>query len=1153
MIVYHYNRFRELQGQRRVENAFIRQEVNGNDTFEFYDPNVNIYKKYDYIVFNYDDEWHEYMVLKVTEESFHGTDVYAENSICELKSTAIEIPEEERQFCTFFKEDYERFVDGTNWRTGNDFTALVAGYELPRYSSAFDIIKAHLAANPTSYLETKIYKNGEKFNRYFSIKNDTSEALIEDIQPWTRLEYRKNLESIKRISEDLETITAVYAIGNDVYHEEDGTPIDPQEEQREREIAQEAEKQRQKEDPATRTKLTEAERKARQEKAEMDRITREEERQRREASRKPLVLTTLIGSPLLINEESTKKFGIEKDGVMIPRVAIHKFDTSNINELQQMATKYLSGVCEPKVLYEADVHEQGLEGLKLADFVNIIDHELGVTLQAKVLEQTIEVDIDSRIIRLGNFKGKDSFIERVTKNIMDREVSSIFDKTEKRAEERVESLINGEGAMVTYSPNQPEYAMIGDVWFRENPDGSVDILVWSGEKWETRITSDFDKEVAAHVDSVAAQALEAQKAIEAFEKTLDTQIQNAGFPTLEEALTGIVNDADSFKAEVKEKFASQDGKITTEIGKAKDGLQVTINNLESSVNSRFTAMDGTIDSKISNANSKLNSQITQTINGVQTNIQNLEKNQASQFTQLSNMIDSKISEDEMESRITQAADQIDMTVSRTVENELAKIPQGAKVYPYNEPISPIDAMSKRMDEALPVDFTSERPNITIYQAQFGSACGRQDALQKMAESLVFPNTQIKGADGFIKYEAKGYLEYYREVASKVDELTGADVIVCTRVNGDSTYPRSWYDGLCYVEQAVSFEGGTLTRHSEPGTKGKSWSPWSLPNGDENIISRINLTAGGPVLSSGDNRLFVSPETTFIDDATIGSAHIKNASIGTAKISQIDAGNQRVVNITAANLAADKASFIEALFNGYYSNIKITGDKIQFYPNAVGDDAFSITINRKNIGFWLPDNNGRIGVITNTADPNDGLLMATTSQYYRLMLGYPDVNSYSYQQYGANDVGNYLYAISIHGRSGRITMHTAVTFNSGYTNNGSDIRLKEDIQTWDISAIRAIKDIQFIRFKYKKRQDDQKNEVYPVMYGLSAQSAPFISYERDDGYLTLDLEREQHLALKGVQELIEENEILKARVTSLEQRLEMMEEHLAKLEGGVLWK
>ncbi|NEW68828.1 gp58-like family protein, partial [Facklamia sp. 253] len=68
-----------------------------------------------------------------------------------------------------------------------------------------------------------------------------------------------------------------------------------------------------------------------------------------------------------------------------------------------------------------------------------------------------------------------------------------------------------------------------------------------------------------------------------------------------------------------------------------------------------------------------------------------------------------------------------------------------------------------------------------------------------------------------------------------------------------------------------------------------------------IINAINVTTGGTLIRSGDNKLMVTPTTTFIQNGTIKSAMIDTLDASKITTGTLNAANVRVINLDAANI------------------------------------------------------------------------------------------------------------------------------------------------------------------------------------------------------------------------------------------------------------
>ncbi|MDG4973899.1 phage tail protein [Lactococcus lactis] len=102
-------------------------------------------------------------------------------------------------------------------------------------------------------------------------------------------------------------------------------------------------------------------------------------------------------------------------------------------------------------------------------------------------------------------------------------------------------------------------------------------------------------------------------------------------------------------------------------------------------------------------------------------------------------------------------------------------------------------------------------------------------------------------------------------------------------------------------------------------------------------------------------------------------------------------------------------------------------------------------------------------------------------------------------------------------------------------NQSDIRLKENITKPTISGITETKRIQMAEFDFKQYYDNQKPEQQRPsgrQFGLIAQSSPFLSEianEKENHYLSVDLNKQVNLNTLTNQELIEKVEHLESRL------------------------
>lgn len=1162
MIIKHYNNKRERLADKRVYDTFIKEELNGNDTFEFSDEKINTYNKYDYIVFCYKGKWREYVVQKIVEDKRGGAKVYCENSVVELKNVIVT---ETSDTATYTAETLKKYLTGTNWHAGQKFITFSVTVKTEPVMNLYDLLRKILAAENLE-LETYIELRGERLVRFINLTPHVGR------NNGARLEYHGRLQSLKRIYEDKDVYTAIFPIGNTVEHEKDGKPIDPDKKRAEREAEQERNRKEREQknasvqelvvncsalnvrpDPSTKNKpirvlhygdtVTSVEIKkvgsyywarlsnggwirksytqnkairSTNEKA-ADRAKEEAERLRLEGSRRPLTITYTNGSPILEDKAATKEYGIEVDGGMAARIGILKISTSKESELLSKAQEALALYKKPRAIYEANAYEEGLEGLSLGDDVVIIDDELGAELQARVIERTIEPDKKASKIKIGNVSDATSAIANVTKNVMAHTLSAV---DEKIAEERKNTTrtIMSAGSWISYGTEPPEVAAKGDVWYRYNPDDTIDVLVWDGEEWVLKMYDTFGKELETHIGLVEDKANAFHEDAKAFQNEINQAIKDAGFSNYADSLKSVnaklvdltaKSDPAQIKNVIKEEHYVTETGVHDIVSKIDVGENVktymeTHEVVTPESYKRFVGKVG-IDKEGKTLQQKL-SQIEQTQNGFQTSVADNQQKTESRITQLANVVDTKVSSEQVESRISQSEKAISLRV------EQAQKKYGEIMEQHHE----INGIVVDLEDLYPKAWAASFPNRVVYFRT--TAAANYDRLN------------------LVKKTKKEQFEYYQD----------EEGVVTVNVQSKETWDNTTVGSLSKVTQEFRSQNMYYIRESYSA---KSWGDWKIAASD--LMSGINVEAGWVDIFSGENKLVVSPQTTFIEDATIKEAMIEDAAISTAKIGTIDASRANIINITAANLAADRAAFIRALFNGVDSNLEITGDEVKMVPHST--DGFGIRYNGHSLNFYK---NYRRATIITYADGEGtikGVLFASTFSDQSVALGCPSTNDWNEDpdershfdialEIGTDKPGVKQWGYKIH-------MYFDVNMHGRSIQNQSDIRLKEQIKPWDVRALDEIKKIEFIRYRWKKREDlDRPQDTKTEQYGLSAQSIPFLTTEDADGYLNVNETKLLHLTAKGVQELAEEvselkkeNEELKKESAELKKRIERLEE------------
>ena len=93
--------------------------------------------------------------------------------------------------------------------------------------------------------------------------------------------------------------------------------------------------------------------------------------------------------------------------------------------------------------------------------------------------------------------------------------------------------------------------------------------------------------------------------------------------------------------------------------------------------------------------------------------------------------------------------------------------------------------------------------------------------------------------------------------------------------------------------------------------------------DENLLSRINVRAGGVLITSGTNKLNITPDTTYIQDATIKSAMIESIDVKQIKGIKADFTTMVTNALTANTITSTMINANDAMFEKLFSNTMAT--------------------------------------------------------------------------------------------------------------------------------------------------------------------------------------------------------------------------------------
>ena len=310
---------------------------------------------------------------------------------------------------------------------------------------------------------------------------------------------------------------------------------------------------------------------------------------------------------------------------------------------------------------------------------------------------------------------------------------------------------------------------------------------------------------------------------------------------------------------------------------------------------------------------------------------------------------------------------------------------------------------------------------------------------------------------------------------------------------------------------------------------------------------------GQAGNEGDLSLYRSSNTKHVYLSSYYNSYINpsngNLGIGTTSPSEklhVSGGNVRIDSVSNANhliiqnnATATSGVFEERIkFLGWNDNenAAIIGIGNAYFGSPVNALAFSVSA----VEAMRIKHGGNVNFGKQPGDGNGPHLIVNSFSYTTLMQGTSTANIFVIRNgtgLSAN-VGMILFESNAGGASGQITTNSS-TNTTSYNTSGSDERLKKNITDWNENVLDKFKDIQPKKFHFKTQNDDSdkikgyiaQNEVdkFPEAYPLVE--------DKESGekrYLFNPSGMNVYL-MKAIQELKADNDSLKARIETLENK------------------
>ena len=282
--------------------------------------------------------------------------------------------------------------------------------------------------------------------------------------------------------------------------------------------------------------------------------------------------------------------------------------------------------------------------------------------------------------------------------------------------------------------------------------------------------------------------------------------------------------------------------------------------------------------------------------------------------------------------------------------------------------------------------------------------------------------------------------------------------------------------------AIGIRGGALWYSTPPNT----YHNWYVGGTSYMTLTTAALSVSGSItcttLTVGGSAITATPALFSLSSSTIP---IPNNSTSTA------VGNAVNINLTTIGAAASSKSSGILLYDG----------------NTVNTSAN-----------WL------------IAATYNSITDTSTNLYNKAILSFAwsTTNTYNSALTGPTNPPPQMYITG----GGQLYVHDdIISFN-----NASDIKLKENIKNLDSSLILLSK-LRTVEFTWKNIEEVIERKRNTVDYGFIAQEVekilPHLTFDSKD-YKTIKYEKIVPFLVKGIQELYEDNKIIKDRITKLEE-------------------
>lgn len=231
-------------------------------------------------------------------------------------------------------------------------------------------------------------------------------------------------------------------------------------------------------------------------------------------------------------------------------------DIDDVNVLINSAYKTLQSVNHPQVQYSATVADVG--GLSLGDTVLIMHGDRDLSYKTRVFE--VKYDLlspDQTELSLGDDLSSKSITSQINN------LNAVADTTSSQTQWTINQIGR---PSTTFGNTEPANPKVGDVFFKELPDGGTKIYRWNGDIWELRASPTTADDIAKAVNDAVIQA-----------KSHTDEVKQGLVSDIDTAKSQAASLASTAEANAKSEATSLFSRAQNYVDQAKSEIKDTIN------------------------------------------------------------------------------------------------------------------------------------------------------------------------------------------------------------------------------------------------------------------------------------------------------------------------------------------------------------------------------------------------------------------------------------------------------------------------------------------------------------------------------------------------------------------------------------------------